>query len=82
MKSKTKTFTVGVIREKGDEVRRKGYSNEEREQMKEAHKKNLERPANQRRHESEFHGFDWSPTQLIGEPIMASDLMHLEFRRL
>lgn len=69
------------MREKGDEVRRSGYTAYDRKMMHEARDKNLERPEISRRPDSEFHGFDWSPTQLIGEPIMASDLMHLEFRR-
>lgn len=75
------TLKAGDVLKKGDEVRRSDYSEDERRRYTEAREENMKRPKLSRRPESEFHGFDWEPVNRVGDEILPSDLMTLEFRR-
>lgn len=63
-----KSLTLGDIRQPGDEVRSTNK---------------LSPPGNL----AKYHNYEadlrgaFRPTNLLGQPILASDLMHLEFRR-
>lgn len=76
-----KTLKAGDIRKKGDEVRRSDISESERMAVREGREKNKLKEKRFQRPDSEFHGFEWHKTELIGLPILPSDMMHLEFRR-
>jgi len=80
-------FSVGTIRKEGDEVRSKGYEDVAKiiasmeQNLKDivnptkAIKESLEKRI------KDLKSTQWRKTDLVGLPIMASDLIHLEFRQ-
>jgi hypothetical protein len=74
-----KTFNVGTIRENGDEVRSLDLDNTRQRYLDMLSSKGIKPGANMMEW---FAGQDWRQTELVGHAIMASDLMHLEFRRI
>lgn len=65
-----KSLTLGDIRQPGDEVRSK---------VKVAPPEPLSH-AKYHNHKADLAAY-FRPTNLLGQPILASDFMHLEFRR-